>query len=183
MAAQRAQPEAGPVIQIDAATVWKALEFCFVVYHAYEHNTGMPSDSQVGPDYFPKAERDKFTAWFTNKDIHNTKEKGGHFFGLFERANASGVGGEVVVCFMGTQTPGDWATDMAFYTEFALAKKEPGQQHAGFTSRAECAPIASILERLHAGWRVLLCGHSLGGAVANTVRHFRVAILHSCQID
>ncbi|KAF8058465.1 hypothetical protein HT031_005589 [Scenedesmus sp. PABB004] len=85
------------------------------------------------------------------------------------------VGGRAVyVAFMGTKQARDIGTDLAFAHEAIWAAEEaagsaPGvpTAHRGFLARSKAVPIEQLQALAQAsGRRLVLCGHSLGGAVA-----------------
>ncbi|CAF3478322.1 unnamed protein product [Rotaria socialis] len=57
----------------------------------------------------------------------------------------------------------DVFTNMKFYSD---SKIYEGDIHAGFTSRAESGPVLAVVKWLRQGWKVIISGHSLGGAVS-----------------
>jgi hypothetical protein len=90
-----------------------------------------------------------------------------HFHGIFE----CGARKEIALAFMGTATTGDVEADLnalANRTESAAeAGGGTGAVHAGIWARAKSVPLSTVASRLREGWTVILCGHSLGGAVAH----------------
>lgn len=106
---------------------------------------------------------------FSEPSLVESGRGGTHFVGFFEDAPRK----HLFVCFMGSVTGADWRTNFAAFSNAALSGDAGGfgVSHAGFSARAAGAPIDTIIARLRAGWRVVLTGHSLGGAVASLVTH------------
>ncbi|KAF8058123.1 hypothetical protein HT031_005783 [Scenedesmus sp. PABB004] len=85
------------------------------------------------------------------------------------------AGGDMVVALPGTTHPLDWSSNMrVHYVPIDRADVPPERleevpcAHAGFYFRAETVPTLGLLARAAArGCRLVLTGHSLGGAVAN----------------
>eukprot|EP00736_Rhodelphis_marinus_P002324 Rmarinus@m.28720 len=82
----------------------------------------------------------------------------------------------VFIPFMGTYNPADVVSDIHFTAQ--TAKGGAGRVHSGFYRRADSVPILPILELLRptscsstnsTTTRVVLCGHSLGAAVATAM--------------
>ncbi|CAF2022581.1 unnamed protein product [Rotaria magnacalcarata] len=48
---------------------------------------------------------------------------------------------------------------------YSDSKIYEGDRHAGFASRAESGPVLAVVKWLRQGWKVIISGHSLGGAV------------------
>eukprot|EP00873_Tetraselmis_striata_P010572 jgi/Tetstr1/430836/TSEL_020617.t1 len=81
------------------------------------------------------------------------------------------VGGHTLwVCFEGTKHAKDLLTDANFRQSYlwdAAAGPAAAAAHTGFLQRAQAIPVEQLY--LHAaarGCRLVLCGHSLGGAIA-----------------
>ncbi|GAB4823110.1 hypothetical protein N2152v2_010156 [Parachlorella kessleri] len=85
--------------------------------------------------------------------------------------------GALYVCFMGTKELRDYVADANLLRHELWSQEQPGRGvpglvagatvHRGFLNRSQGIPIESLY--LHAqeqGLRLVLCGHSLGGAVA-----------------
>jgi hypothetical protein len=71
--------------------------------------------------------------------------------------------GRVVIAFKGTDSKSDVVADSS-----AVPKVLPnGKVHTGFYSRSELIPIILLINILKQGKELILCGHSLGGAVAH----------------
>jgi uncharacterized membrane protein YgcG len=87
--------------------------------------------------------------------------------------------GDLVVALPGTTHPLDWSSNMrVHYVPIDDSQPAPGVAtaeleqmpcaHAGFYYRADTIPTLALLEQAAAkGLRLVLTGHSLGGAVAN----------------
>jgi len=75
------------------------------------------------------------------------------------------MGDTVIIAFKGTEDINDVFIDVQINTVSAI----PGGVHAGFYTRSKAFPIQLITKLLRAGKRVLITGHSLGGAVATVL--------------
>mmetsp|Transcript_6700 Transcript_6700/g.18379 ORF Transcript_6700/g.18379 Transcript_6700/m.18379 type:complete len:912 (-) Transcript_6700:149-2884(-) len=71
----------------------------------------------------------------------------------------------VIVAFPGTSNLTDVWTDMQYYQTDALSV----DVHAGFYQQSLGVKLSDLVERLASGKRILICGHSLGGAVAKVL--------------
>ncbi|CAF3351606.1 unnamed protein product [Rotaria sp. Silwood2] len=57
----------------------------------------------------------------------------------------------------------DVFTDLRLYSNHDVYE---GDRHAGFASRADSGPTLAVAHWLQQGWKVIISGHSLGGAVS-----------------
>ncbi|CAM4917171.1 unnamed protein product [Rotaria socialis] len=57
----------------------------------------------------------------------------------------------------------DVFTDASIYSNHQVYL---GARHAGFAKRAESAPLIAVTNWLRRGWKIIITGHSLGGAVS-----------------
>ncbi|CAF1201383.1 unnamed protein product [Adineta steineri] len=57
----------------------------------------------------------------------------------------------------------DVFTDLQFYANREVYE---GNRHSGFAKRAESGPLLAVVNWLRQGWKVIVTGHSLGGAVS-----------------
>ena len=57
----------------------------------------------------------------------------------------------------------DVLTDIQFYSNHDVYV---GDRHSGFAKRAESGPLLAVVNWLRQGWKVIITGHSLGGAVS-----------------
>ncbi|CAF1615787.1 unnamed protein product [Rotaria magnacalcarata] len=57
----------------------------------------------------------------------------------------------------------DGFTDASIYSNDQVYL---GARHAGFAKRAESAPLIAVTNWLRRGWKIIITGHSLGGAVS-----------------
>jgi hypothetical protein len=67
----------------------------------------------------------------------------------------------------------DVFTDISFYSNLQVYE---GSRHAGFSKRAESGPLLAVVNWLQQGWKVIVTGHSLGGAVSQL---FTCAVIKS----
>ena len=76
----------------------------------------------------------------------------------------------VYLAFRGTEDTRDLTEDLRIYQRSAENGAARGRFHAGFLSRSEMFPLVKVLtsERL-AGRKLVVCGHSLGGAISSIV--------------
>ncbi|CAH1778553.1 unnamed protein product [Owenia fusiformis] len=72
---------------------------------------------------------------------------------------------EVFIAFRGTNNFDDVLSDLKL---FPKASDYEGRLHAGFYEIAEMIPVETILQK-YRGYRIVICGHSMGGAVAQIV--------------
>ena len=74
------------------------------------------------------------------------------------------------ICFRGSSNFDDWLTNL----NYSMSQKHTGNIHEGFLSRVEKFPLSAIMENLDVGKKVIITGHSLGGACASllTVEFF-----------
>ncbi|MEW5297372.1 MAG: hypothetical protein WDW36_000585 [Sanguina aurantia] len=85
-------------------------------------------------------------------------------------------GNSLYVAFMGTKQPRDLITDANVVHEPVWAESSIPAAHRGFLSRARAIQVEQLYELAQStGRRLVLCGHSLGGAVAKlcTLRMLR----------
>ena len=77
---------------------------------------------------------------------------------------------KVYLTFRGTEDTKDLTEDLRIYQRAAENGKSQGKFHAGFLSRSEMFPLVKILtsEKLR-GKKLVVCGHSLGGAISSIV--------------
>ncbi|XP_075241655.1 uncharacterized protein LOC142336627 [Convolutriloba macropyga] len=76
----------------------------------------------------------------------------------------------VYIAFRGTETINDVKEDLKIYQKAASQGLAHGRFHAGFLSRAEMFPLEKVLmSDLVRNKSLILCGHSLGGAIASIV--------------
>ncbi len=83
-------------------------------------------------------------------------------------------GGRVYVAFRGTRTKEDWKDNLRAYqvegNVSCTAKAIRGKVHSGFLDRAAQFPVEKLLSDESLRDReIVLCGHSLGGAIATIV--------------
>ncbi|CAF1364826.1 unnamed protein product [Didymodactylos carnosus] len=57
----------------------------------------------------------------------------------------------------------DVFTDASLYSDRNVYG---GDRHSGFSERAESGPLLAVINWLNEGWKVIVGGHSLGGAVS-----------------
>ena len=57
----------------------------------------------------------------------------------------------------------DVFTDASIYTNY---QTHLGSGHSGFVQRVETAPLLAVTNWLRHGWKIIITGHSLGGAVS-----------------
>ena len=77
--------------------------------------------------------------------------------------------GRIYVAFRGTYSRDDWKTNMKANLESNNSIVE-GQFHSGFLERASEFPMETLLNREEFRHKdVIMCGHSLGGAIATIV--------------
>eukprot|EP00004_Rigifila_ramosa_P024666 TRINITY_DN7220_c0_g1_i1.p1 TRINITY_DN7220_c0_g1~~TRINITY_DN7220_c0_g1_i1.p1 ORF type:complete len:1162 (-),score=233.11 TRINITY_DN7220_c0_g1_i1:91-3576(-) len=74
---------------------------------------------------------------------------------------------EIFVVFRSTTTFEDMKTDLSAWPAFF--GDYPGKCHAGFLALASHVPLDKFANYVHDGYRIVFCGHSLGGAVAHLV--------------
>ncbi|CAF1606283.1 unnamed protein product, partial [Didymodactylos carnosus] len=67
----------------------------------------------------------------------------------------------------------DVFTDIRFYTNSQVYE---GDRHSGFSKRAESGPLLAVVNWLQQGWKIIVSGHSLGGAVSQL---FTCAVIKS----
>ena len=76
----------------------------------------------------------------------------------------------VYLAFRGTEDKKDLTEDLKIYQRGAESGHARGKFHAGFLSRAEEFPLQKLLaDRELFGRVVVVCGHSLGGAISSIV--------------
>ncbi|CAF4495801.1 unnamed protein product, partial [Rotaria sp. Silwood2] len=67
----------------------------------------------------------------------------------------------------------DVFTDISFH---ANREAYEGSRHAGFSKRAKSGPLIAVISWLLQGWKIIITGHSLGGAVSQL---FTCAVIKS----
>eukprot|EP00013_Stygamoeba_regulata_P003298 CAMPEP_0177628950 /NCGR_PEP_ID=MMETSP0447-20121125/404_1 /TAXON_ID=0 /ORGANISM="Stygamoeba regulata, Strain BSH-02190019" /LENGTH=667 /DNA_ID=CAMNT_0019130231 /DNA_START=205 /DNA_END=2204 /DNA_ORIENTATION=- len=60
----------------------------------------------------------------------------------------------------------NWKTNLKAFSELGEVEGHVGQVHRGFFSLAKRLPMVELINEHRNGRRIVLCGHSLGGAVA-----------------
>ncbi|EGD78492.1 hypothetical protein PTSG_09189 [Salpingoeca rosetta] len=81
----------------------------------------------------------------------------------------------VYICFQSTQTLQHAMTDMTAFAVPPMSEAIEGRVHLGFLRVAEKIPVEPFVRLLHGSpgdrkkYRLVFCGHSLGGAVAQLV--------------
>ena len=76
--------------------------------------------------------------------------------------------GHVVIAWRGTSDAWDVVQDLKILPR-SIEGVSYGTAHMGFAERAESVPLEPLLRLLSAGERIILTGHSLGGAVSSLV--------------
>lgn len=95
-----------------------------------------------------------------------------HFLVAEEMDRQSGGSNRLYVAFRGTASTEDWKDNMKAFQEegSSVMKIIRGKFHSGFLSRAICFPANKILnDEEYKNRDIVVCGHSLGGAVATIV--------------
>lgn len=161
----------------DREAMCGALAFCMGTYETLQCATslgffGGERAMTVYP-FFPDAVR--FRVVWTDPLLHSSDSRvlkeaciglPCHYCGIFEHSDKQ----ETYIAFVGSTTMKDWATNLAAYSTFTSAGDGVvGASSAGFAARASTIPIDSIIAKLNKKHRVVICGHSLGGAIAALV--------------
>ena len=58
----------------------------------------------------------------------------------------------------------DVFTDVKIHSNYQTCL---GARHSGFAQRVETAPVSAVVNWLHRGWKIIITGHSIGGAVSH----------------
>ena len=74
----------------------------------------------------------------------------------------------VYVAFRGTNSWEDLITDFHIHRKKTQSPASRGKVHSGFLKRADAFPLMTVSEFL-VGKKVVVCGHSLGGAISSLV--------------
>jgi hypothetical protein len=82
-------------------------------------------------------------------------------FLVAEAADSAGKG-FTFICFRGSDNWDDACADFSFFPTIS----EAGAAHAGFFDRVETFPLEALMDAVQRGRRVVVTGHSLGGACA-----------------
>ncbi len=118
-----------------------------------------------------------------NLSLHNidrvSKSRHGKVnFILAEEKGQHGSSKRLYIAFRGTQAAEDWKDNLNINKIDAWESKTSGavegRMHTGFLSRAALVPITRLLESDDSFEEFVICGHSLGGAIA-TLTAVRVA--------
>ena len=76
----------------------------------------------------------------------------------------------VYIAFRGTDNLNDVREDLRVYQKATSQGRAQGRFHAGFLSRAEMFPLEKIISSdMVRNKKIIVCGHSLGGAVSSIV--------------
>ncbi|XP_078586026.1 uncharacterized protein LOC144867860, partial [Branchiostoma floridae x Branchiostoma japonicum] len=95
---------------------------------------------------------------------------------------------ELFIAFRGTQSYEDILSDLSIWQGSGTEGESTmgGKCHAGFLKLASCFPVDPILRKYVYGdncARIVVCGHSMGGAVAHIVTLTLLADLKRCARD
>jgi pimeloyl-ACP methyl ester carboxylesterase/DNA-binding Xre family transcriptional regulator len=128
----------------------------FIVWHCTLLCTASYGRDPVDKLRAPEMSAHRFTSCSVSDD--------GAYTGRFLIAEAVDLAGKgfTFICFRGSDNWDDVRSDFTFFPSIT----EAGAAHAGFFDRVETFPLDALMDAVQRGRRVVVTGHSLGGACA-----------------